>query len=208
MWDQKKKIKKGRMMIEALRTPEHRFAVLPNFPYRPNYVDDLPSFEGLRMHYVDEVQVEHIAASTDTPEEKIRQIVQLYLAHFQAHPQSFQLIQRAVNENSPAAQALAQRWYSRAFAAFHTITTDGVQHGLFKPLPPPLMSFAIVGLLEQAIRFHKLAGDMSPDLSGAYLFDELADLIVALLRADTPRSRVPVHRGKKRPPSKKPRSTS
>ena len=54
MWDQKKKIKKGRMMIEALRTPEHRFAVLPNFPYRSNYVDDLPSFEGLRMHYVDE----------------------------------------------------------------------------------------------------------------------------------------------------------
>ena len=42
------------MMIEALRTPEHRFAVLPNFPYRPNYVEDLPSFEGLRMHYVDE----------------------------------------------------------------------------------------------------------------------------------------------------------
>ena len=153
-------------------------------------------------------QVEHIAARTDTPEEKIRQIIQLYLAHFQAHPQSFQLIQRAVNENSPAAQALAQRWYPRAFSAFSTITADGVQQGLFKPLPPPLMSFAIVGLLEQTMRFHKIVGDMSPDLSGAYLFDELPDLIVALLRTDTSRPRVPVRRGKKRPPSKNLRSNT
>ncbi len=148
-------------------------------------------------------QVENIAASTDTPDEKIRQIVQLYLAHFQAHPQSFQLVQRAVDEHSPAAQALAQRWYSRAFTAFHTITAEGVQEGLFKPLPPPLMSFAIIGLLEQTMHHHKLAEDMSPDLSGAYLFEGLADLIVALLRTDTPRPRVPVCRGKKRSPSKK-----
>ena len=152
------------------------------------------------------VQVEHIAASTDTPEEKIRQIVQLYLAHFQAHPQSFQLIQRAVDEHSPTAQALAQRWFSRAFSAFHTITTEGVQHGLFRPLPPPLMSFAIVGLLEQTMRLHKLAGDISPDLSGAYLFEELADLIVALLRTDALRQNIPVRRGKKRLPGKKLRS--
>lgn len=152
-------------------------------------------------------QVEHIAASTDTPEEKIRQIVQAFLAHFQAHPQRFQLIQRAVDEYSPAAQALAQRWFARAFAAFHTITTDGVQQGLFKPLPPPLLSFAIVGLLQQTMRLHKLVGDISPELSGAYLFEELADLIVALLRTDTPRQRVPVRHGKKRLPDRKPRST-
>ncbi len=69
------------------------------------------------------------------------------------------------------------------------------------------MSFVIAGLLEQSMHLPKLVGDMSPDLSGAYLFDELADLIVALLRTDTPRPRVPVRRGKKRPPSKKPRST-
>lgn len=42
------------MTIEALRTPEQRFSTLPNFPYAPNYVADLPSFGGLRMHYVDE----------------------------------------------------------------------------------------------------------------------------------------------------------
>jgi pimeloyl-ACP methyl ester carboxylesterase len=40
--------------IEALRTPEERFAVLPNFPFEPRYLEDLPGFEGLRLHYVDE----------------------------------------------------------------------------------------------------------------------------------------------------------
>jgi len=42
------------MTIEALRTPEERFAVLPNFSYEPNYVDGLQGYEGLRMHYIDE----------------------------------------------------------------------------------------------------------------------------------------------------------
>lgn len=41
-------------MIEALRTPEARFESLPGWPYAPLYVDDLPGFEGLRMHYADE----------------------------------------------------------------------------------------------------------------------------------------------------------
>ncbi len=41
------------MAIEALRTPEERFALLPNFPYPPHYVEDLPGFEGLRLHYVE-----------------------------------------------------------------------------------------------------------------------------------------------------------
>ena len=40
--------------IEALRTPESRFAKLPFFPFAPRYVDDLPGYEGLRVHYVDE----------------------------------------------------------------------------------------------------------------------------------------------------------
>jgi haloalkane dehalogenase len=42
------------MTLEALRTPEHRFEALPDWPYLPHYLDDLPGFEGLRMHYVDE----------------------------------------------------------------------------------------------------------------------------------------------------------
>jgi pimeloyl-ACP methyl ester carboxylesterase len=41
------------MTIEALRTPEERFARLPDFAYPPQYVDDLPGYEGLRAAYVD-----------------------------------------------------------------------------------------------------------------------------------------------------------
>ena len=40
--------------MEVLRTPDERFADLPGWPYDPRYVDDLPGYEGLRMHYVDE----------------------------------------------------------------------------------------------------------------------------------------------------------
>ncbi len=42
------------MSIEALRTPEERFSLLPAFPYQPNFVDDLSGFESLRMAYIDE----------------------------------------------------------------------------------------------------------------------------------------------------------
>ncbi len=41
------------MTIEALRTPEERFASLPDFAWAPSYVDDLPGYEGLRAAYVD-----------------------------------------------------------------------------------------------------------------------------------------------------------
>jgi len=37
----------------ALRTPDDRFADLPDFPFSPNYIDDLPGYEGLRAHYLD-----------------------------------------------------------------------------------------------------------------------------------------------------------
>ncbi len=42
-------------MIAAnvLRTPDDRFADLPDFPFSPNYIDDLPGHEGLRAHYLD-----------------------------------------------------------------------------------------------------------------------------------------------------------
>jgi len=40
--------------MDALRTPEDRFAELPGFPYAPRYVETLPGFTGLRMAYVDE----------------------------------------------------------------------------------------------------------------------------------------------------------
>jgi haloalkane dehalogenase len=40
--------------INALRTPDERFENLPGYPFAPNYRDDLPGYEGLRMHYLDE----------------------------------------------------------------------------------------------------------------------------------------------------------
>src|SRR4249919_3904761 len=41
-------------LIEALRTPEDRFAQLPGYAFRPHYLDDLQEYEGLRVHTVDE----------------------------------------------------------------------------------------------------------------------------------------------------------
>ena len=41
-------------MSDVLRTPDERFNELPDFPYTPNYLDDLKGYDGLRMHYVDE----------------------------------------------------------------------------------------------------------------------------------------------------------
>jgi pimeloyl-ACP methyl ester carboxylesterase len=42
------------MKIEALRTPDERFANLPGFGFATHYVADLPRCVGLRMHYLDE----------------------------------------------------------------------------------------------------------------------------------------------------------
>lgn len=42
------------MTIEALRTPDDRFENLHGWNFAPQYVDDLPGYDGLRMHYVDE----------------------------------------------------------------------------------------------------------------------------------------------------------
>lgn len=41
-------------MIDALRTPDDRFADLPDYAFRPHYRDDLRGYEGLRLHYLDE----------------------------------------------------------------------------------------------------------------------------------------------------------
>ncbi|MGI9216800.1 MAG: tRNA adenosine(34) deaminase TadA [Hydrogenophaga sp.] len=39
---------------DALRTPEARFAGLPDYPWSPRHLSDLPSLDGLRLHYLDE----------------------------------------------------------------------------------------------------------------------------------------------------------
>lgn len=40
--------------MEALRTDDSRFVDLPGYSYAPNYADNLPGYEGLRVHYLDE----------------------------------------------------------------------------------------------------------------------------------------------------------
>ena len=39
---------------DALRTPEARFENLPDYPWQPHYLSELPALQGLRMHYLDE----------------------------------------------------------------------------------------------------------------------------------------------------------
>ena len=39
---------------DALRTPDTRFLELPDYPWQPNYISDLRSLAGLRMHYLAE----------------------------------------------------------------------------------------------------------------------------------------------------------
>lgn len=41
-------------MIEALRTPDERFDALPGYDFAPHYLENLPGYPGLRMHYLDE----------------------------------------------------------------------------------------------------------------------------------------------------------
>jgi len=40
--------------MEILRTPEERFASLPGFAFASHYVENLPGYEGIRIHYLDE----------------------------------------------------------------------------------------------------------------------------------------------------------
>lgn len=40
--------------VEAIRTPDACFASLPDFPWTPRYVEDLPGYPGLRMARIDE----------------------------------------------------------------------------------------------------------------------------------------------------------
>ncbi len=41
-------------MTRALRTPDERFAGLPDYGFAPHYLDDLDGYQGLRIHYLDE----------------------------------------------------------------------------------------------------------------------------------------------------------
>ena len=40
--------------MEMLRTPDERFTDLPDYDFAPHYLDNLPSYGGCRVHYLDE----------------------------------------------------------------------------------------------------------------------------------------------------------
>jgi haloalkane dehalogenase len=40
--------------MKALRTPDARFEDLPGYNWAPHYLDDLPGYEGVRVHRIDE----------------------------------------------------------------------------------------------------------------------------------------------------------
>ena len=40
--------------MQWLRTPDERFRVLPGYDWAPRYLEDLPGFEGVRVHCLDE----------------------------------------------------------------------------------------------------------------------------------------------------------
>ncbi len=40
--------------MDYLRTPDARFENLPGYAFAAHYIDDLPAYEGLRVHYLDE----------------------------------------------------------------------------------------------------------------------------------------------------------
>ncbi len=42
------------MTPSILRTPDEAFNDLPGYPFAPHYLDDLPGYEGMRLHYLDE----------------------------------------------------------------------------------------------------------------------------------------------------------
>ena len=38
----------------TLRTPDKSFENIPDFPFQPNYLENLNEYPGLRIHYLDE----------------------------------------------------------------------------------------------------------------------------------------------------------
>lgn len=40
--------------MDILRTPDERFDNLPGYDFKPNYLNDLPGYAGIRTHYLDE----------------------------------------------------------------------------------------------------------------------------------------------------------
>ncbi|MEW6301365.1 MAG: TetR/AcrR family transcriptional regulator [Thermodesulfobacteriota bacterium] len=150
------------------------------------------------------IQIEEIAASQDTPPDKVRRVVRVFLDSYRARPQHFQLVHRAIDECHPAVLALAERWFSRVYRALQTIAEEGMRKAVFKPLPSHLVPFIIISLIVHALRCGKLQDRITPGFSAADLFASLEGLVLTLLT--TPQAQK--KRYARRQPEKRPRSLS
>lgn len=65
-----------------------------------------------------------------------------------------------------------------------TITAEGIESGIFKPLPPAATPFVIVGIIIHALRANQLMDRITPGLSGPEVLAQLADLVLSLLQTD------------------------
>jgi hypothetical protein len=52
-----RRIAAGEGNMPIIRTPDERFANLPDFPFAPRYVDLGAALAGARMHYLDEGEI-------------------------------------------------------------------------------------------------------------------------------------------------------
>jgi AcrR family transcriptional regulator len=137
-------------------------------------------------------RVEEVSAGDDDPQEKVRRVVQVFLEFYAAHPQRFQMVQRAIDEHGVAAATLAERWFSRAHRALQTIAEEGIRQRTFRPLPSQTVPFVVIGLIIHALRGYKLQERVNSNVAGTYPLDELAGVILTLLKVDeTKKKRVP-----------------
>ena len=60
-----KRVNMNPLRDDALRPPDEWFEGIPDYPWVAHYVSDLPSLNGLRLHYLDEGQSEHLQGAQD-----------------------------------------------------------------------------------------------------------------------------------------------
>ena len=56
-----KRVNMNPLREDALRPPDEWFEDVPDYPWQAHYVSDLPSLNGLRLHYLDEGQTESLS---------------------------------------------------------------------------------------------------------------------------------------------------
>jgi len=129
-------------------------------------------------------QVEAIAAGEESPADKIRGVIRVFIAAYHTYPQRFRMLQRVIDEHHIAAVTLAERWFSRVYAALGAIAKEGVRHRQFKPHLPPLVPVIVVGVIIHVLRTQELRDRITPGFSAQQLLATLEDVILSLLRAE------------------------